>query len=163
MNQKYCHLSLDERRTIYNLLGRKISKTEIAWILGRHRSTIFREVQRNSYWDVDDHKMNDYYPVTAQEAACQRRDKLKKLIKNETLQDFIIEKLHFLWSPDQIAGYLKTLDIEGFYVCRETIYDFIYTMVWIKYYVYLNQSHFNLILHEGTLYLRARKMSISVL
>lgn len=48
MSLHYCHLSLDERRTIYHLLGRKISKTEIARILGRHRSTIFREVQRNS-------------------------------------------------------------------------------------------------------------------
>jgi len=39
----------------------------------------------------------------------------------------VIDKLHFPWSPDQIAGHLKRLGIEGFYVCRETIYDFIYS------------------------------------
>lgn len=71
--------------------------------------------------------MNDYYPLIAQEYARQRRDKLKKLIRNEALRAFVIEKLHFPWSPDQIAGYLKVIDIEGFYVCRETIYDFIYS------------------------------------
>ena len=127
MSQNYCHLSLDERRTIFNLLGKNISKTEIAQILGRHRSTIFREVRRNSFYLAEDQRCNGYFHVNAQEFARRRRAKLKKLIRNEALKAYVIDKLHFPWSPDQIAGHLKRLGIEGFYVCRETIYDFIYS------------------------------------
>ena len=59
--KKHTHLSLEERRQIYFLLGRKMSAVEIARQLNRHHSTIYREIQRNSYWDEDDHKNNDYY------------------------------------------------------------------------------------------------------
>lgn len=127
MNKKYCHLSLDERRTIYKLLETNISKTEIAQRLGRHRSTVFREVRRNSFYLAEDQRCNGYFHVNAQELSRRRRSKLKKLFRNEALKSFVITRLRFPWSPDQISGYLKHLGIEGFYVCRETIYDFIYS------------------------------------
>jgi IS30 family transposase len=39
----HTHLSLSERRQIYVLLGRKVPLSQIATILGRHHSTIYRE------------------------------------------------------------------------------------------------------------------------
>lgn len=63
----YSQLSLDERRTIYKLLEAGRSKTDIAAYLGRHRSTIFREIQRNTYWDDDPYNNNNgYFHVNAQ-------------------------------------------------------------------------------------------------
>lgn len=47
MSKFYNHLSLDERRKIYYWREEKISVNEIAKRLGRHRSTVFRELQRN--------------------------------------------------------------------------------------------------------------------
>jgi IS30 family transposase len=44
MASKYCHLTLDERRRIERWHLAKVSPRRMAKILGRHRSTIFREL-----------------------------------------------------------------------------------------------------------------------
>ena len=121
MQKNYCHLTVDERRTIYELLEAGHSKTSIASILGRHRSTIFREIQRNTTYH-EDHFHNGYFHVNAQEYYSRRRSKLRKLIQNTDLKSYVIDRLRAAWSPDQIAGYLKTLAIKGFTVSHETIY-----------------------------------------
>lgn len=126
--RKHKHLTLDERRQIYFMLGRKMSVVDIARQLQRHHSTIYREIQRNSYWDEEDHKNNDYYHLCAQEFYRRRRQSLRLLWRNPELQGFVIEKLRSYWSPEQIGGYLKRLGIKGFYVCHETIYRFIYSV-----------------------------------
>lgn len=125
--RKHKHLSLEERRQIYFLLGRKVSVVEIARQLDRHHSTIYREIQRNSYWDEEDHKNNAYYPVNAQEYYRRRRQSLRLLERYPDLKSFVIEKIKAYWSPDQIAGYLKRLGISMFYACAETIYRFVYS------------------------------------
>lgn len=124
--KNHTHLSLAERRQIYFLLGRKASVCRIAKILGRHHSTIYREIQRNTFWD-EDHFNNGYFPVNAQEFYRRRRQNLQLFCRYQELKDFVIEKLRAYWSPDQIAGYLKRLGIRCFYACMETIYRFIYS------------------------------------
>lgn len=121
------HLTLAERRQIYILLGRKVPVSRIADELGRHHSTIYREIQRNSYFEEDEHKNNGYYLVNAQEYYRRRRQSLQLFERYPELKDFVIEKLKAFWSPDQIAGYLKRLSADGFYVCMETIYRFVYS------------------------------------
>lgn len=126
-SKKHKHLSLEERRQIYLLLGRKLSVVQIAHQLGRHHSTVYRELQRNSYFEADDHKMNGYYPLNAQEYYRRRRQSLRLFERSSDLKDFVITKLKSYWSPEQIAGYLKRQAIAGFYACMETIYRFIYS------------------------------------
>ena len=41
------HFTLEERELLYRLKHRGKSKAEIAELLGRHRSTIYRELERN--------------------------------------------------------------------------------------------------------------------
>ena len=60
-------MSYEERRQLYLMLGRKVPVREIATTLGRHISTVYRELERNWFWDDEDHKMSGYYPVSAQE------------------------------------------------------------------------------------------------
>lgn len=45
---KYTHLSISDRRRFFTLLEMKISITEIAKRLSKHRSTLYREINRNS-------------------------------------------------------------------------------------------------------------------
>jgi IS30 family transposase len=45
---KYNQLSREQRYTIYCLLQKKLSKSKIAEIIGVHRSTVTRELQRNT-------------------------------------------------------------------------------------------------------------------
>ena len=121
----YAHICMEERRQIYRLLsGQKISITEIAARLGRHRSTIFREIQRNTHRHEEE-SVRGYFPVTAQDFVSERRRKQRKLIHSKQLRSYIIEKLQAYWSPDQISGYLRRREF-GFYVCPETIYQYIY-------------------------------------
>ncbi|MBK6479201.1 MAG: helix-turn-helix domain-containing protein [Saprospiraceae bacterium] len=47
--EPYNHLCIEERRNVYFWRQQNISVTEIAKRLGRHRSTIFREIQRNTW------------------------------------------------------------------------------------------------------------------
>ena len=109
MGQKkhHTHLSLEGRRQIYLMLGRKMSAVEIAKKLGRHHSTIYREINRNMYFEEDDHKMNGYYPLNVQEYYRRRRQSLRLFRRHPDLKVFVIDKIKEYWSPDQIAGYLK--------------------------------------------------------
>jgi len=103
MPKGYRHLTYDKRCQIYALLKSAHAKTEIAELLGVHRSTITRELKRNTGG-------KGYRYLQAQEKASARRAaasgaprKMKPGLVRE-----IEEKLtQGQWSPDQISGWLK--------------------------------------------------------
>jgi IS30 family transposase len=78
----------------------------IAAALGRHRSTIYRELRRN-FFRGDSREWNGYFPVTAQSFARGRRRRLAKLAMRADLRDYVSEQLKAGWSPQQIAGRLR--------------------------------------------------------
>jgi transposase, IS30 family len=127
----YSQIGIEERRKIERWRAAKVSVDEIAEKLGRHRSTIFRELRRNSFDDVEMPTFAGYYCVTVDHKARKRRYNLRKLIRLPKLRDAIIERIKHGWSPEQIAGRLK-LD-SGFdrgpvmYACHETIYRYAYS------------------------------------
>jgi transposase, IS30 family len=96
------HFTFAERQFLQRMVKARKSKAEIGAIMNRHRSTIYRELQRNSTaWG--------YRSQTAQRlaekrrAACRRPYKLKDL----SLRLYVSERLRKAWSPDQIAGRLR--------------------------------------------------------
>lgn len=97
MPRAYHQLDLDERRTIFQLLNAKVPVVAIARQLGRHRSTIHREVSRNHFREQREYA--GYFPLTAQECAWQRR-------QHEILRCYVIDKLERCWSSEQIAARL---------------------------------------------------------
>ena len=52
---KYTHLSITDRRRLHIFLEMKLSITEISKRLSRHRSTIYREIERNQVEDAYSH------------------------------------------------------------------------------------------------------------
>ncbi len=52
MDHPYRHFTLEERRMLFRLLNAKLPIKEIAGQLGRHRSTIYREIARNEFREV---------------------------------------------------------------------------------------------------------------
>ena len=115
----YKHLSIAEREliTIYRAEGKSIYK--IAKLLGRHKSTISRELARNS---------GEYLPSKAQARYLRRRKKCHphKLLENPAL--FALVKKLFLgcqWSPEKIANRLK-LENYPIQISYKTIYRAIY-------------------------------------
>lgn len=98
---------------IYALMKAGHNKLEIAQILGRHHSTINREVGRNF-------GLKGYRPKQAQEFAKQRADGSRNAprVQEATLQ----VAAYFLrvdWSPEHFAGLVP--------VSRETLCRYIYT------------------------------------
>jgi len=91
----------------------------IASLLGRAPSTVSRELNRNG-------GRRNYRASTAEQAAWDRahRPKTCKLVENRLLARIVARKLRQLWSPDQIAGWLKSTypNDEKRQVSHETIY-----------------------------------------
>ncbi len=126
MKRTYSQLDLDERRKIERWHHAGMAVDTIAEKLGRHRSTIFRELARNRF---EDHEMPDltgYFCVTAASKAKERRSRHRKLVRYPKLRASIIERIMHGWSPEQIAGRLA-YERSSVRVCHETIYRFAYS------------------------------------
>ena len=112
-------LTLAEREVISRGLASQLSMRTIATQLGRSPSTVSREIHRNGGYA-------SYRASLAEEAAWQRalRPKVCKLADKPRLARIIAVKLQRLWSPEQIAGWLKRQfpEHESHRVSHETIY-----------------------------------------
>ena len=126
MRSTYSHIDLDERRKIARWRMAGLSVEMIAEKLGRHRSTIFREIKRNTFTDKLTPELNGYYCVTAHEIACERRTKLRKLARFAGVRQSVIDRIIHGWSPQQIAGRMR-LERHPVSVSHETIYKFAYS------------------------------------
>ena len=93
MEAKYKQLSIAERRKIERWHAAKVPATEMARQLGRHRSTVFRELKRNFFDDECMPKYAGYYGAAAQLQAAERRAKKRKLIQYPTLCQRVIERI----------------------------------------------------------------------
>ena len=116
-------LTLTEREEISRGVALGNSLRSIAAQLGRSPSTISREVNRNGGYD-------NYRAALADQAAWSRalRPKPCKLAGRPALCRTVAEKLRLLWSPQQIAGWLKREfpGEEHNHVSHETIYRSLY-------------------------------------
>ena len=112
-------LTLTEREEISRGLALGQSIRSIAARIGRAPSTISREINRNG-------GPEDYRATEADDAAWDRarRPKRCKLVQNRALAGVVTDKLRLLWSPEQIAGWLKHTypSDESHHVSHETIY-----------------------------------------
>lgn len=73
MKTRYSHLTLADRRQIERWRQMRMSATEIARRLGRHRSTIFRELRRNHFHEAEFSPGSSgemRYPSTKGRSAC---------------------------------------------------------------------------------------------
>lgn len=120
MSEDYHHLTRDQRCQIYTLNKRGDSVLTIADELGVHRSTIYRELKRNT-------GKRGYRFKQASEKALDRRliaSRQKQKMTNVTTC-IIKEKLGLQWSPVQISGWLKG-QVGMKAVSHETIYQYIW-------------------------------------
>jgi IS30 family transposase len=93
------HFTFQERQVLYRLNKAKRPKTEMAATLGRNRSTIYRELNRNAGG-------RGYRPKQAQRKADERRLACRRESKmsDPKLRKYVTRKLEKKWSPDQISG-----------------------------------------------------------
>jgi len=118
--RKYNHLSKVERYQLSVLLKAGDNISYIAKQLNLHRSTLYREIKRNSK------PRGSYDAGYANESAEIRKERFSKRRKlNLEMINFIRDKLETQqWSPEQIKGYCDNNNIPM--VSHERIYQFIY-------------------------------------
>jgi IS30 family transposase len=123
-----------ERKLLSRWKQEGLSNYDCAKRLGRHVSTVGRELTRNRIrvslgkrdWKVI------YEPLHAQFVADKRKQKAweaKEPLKNRDIYSYVLDNLREGRSPEQIAGRLKEVehpDDPHWHICHETIYQFIY-------------------------------------
>ena len=112
-------LTLVEREEISRGIAAKDSMRSVALRLGRSPSTVSREILRNGGYD-------NYRAAEADARSWERarRPKRCQIARSPRLRELVEEKLRQVWSPEQIAGWLKRTypDNESLHVSHETIY-----------------------------------------
>ena len=102
----YPHLTFSERNVIWAFHLQGHGPSDIARVLGRSRSTIYRELKRNRDYD------GSYSPATAQAMTHARRR--ARVVRPKTdkapLMLYVAERLERRWSPEQICGRLREVD-----------------------------------------------------
>lgn len=116
----YRQITSEERYRISALRREGFCPAAMGRRLGRHRSTISRELHRNSSpWD------GSYRPSKAQEQANGRRSRSRRNRRFDARDWELVETLlRQDWSPEQVAGSLqKSGDLS---ISHETIYRYVW-------------------------------------
>jgi IS30 family transposase len=120
----YTHLSAVERGKIELLHGQGWSTTMIGQQIGRHRTTVSREIARNGV-------KSGYKAEVAHKRYAQRREgcRPRYRLDHVALRKFVADKIaEEEWTPELVAGRLRSEypDDPRMRVCPETIYQSIY-------------------------------------
>lgn len=116
----YHQLTSADRYTISALKMEGLNCAQIARRIGRHRSTITREFNRNACVRDGNYRPGEAHGLTRQRRSFSRRN------RRFTEADFlhVTALLHKHWSPEQISGYLaRTNELR---ISHETIYRHIW-------------------------------------
>lgn len=120
------HITGEERVKIEMLWREGYAKNAIADALGRHRSSIGRELERN---------FAELFGMTYRAKEAEHRRKkvrtdanatLRKLVPGSVLTTTVEEGLRNHWSPEQVAGRLRRDHGGKAVICHETIYRHVY-------------------------------------
>ncbi len=127
MNTPYTRLTQEDREMISRGLASGWKLKTIAAIIGRHASTVTREVRANCSY------RRCYRALRAQERAVQIRHRQKqqrKLDEHQPLRDYVLTKLRLQWSPEEIAKRLvvEYPDDVTMRLSHESIYTYIYVL-----------------------------------
>jgi len=113
----YTQLTQEERYQIHILKKAGYTQSEMAEMLGRHKSTISRELCRNT-------GLSGYRPKQAHRLALTRREAWRGGRFTAPHWDQIALLLREEWSPDQAAK--RIAHEQGIRISHEWIYQFIY-------------------------------------
>lgn len=130
--KKYTHLAEKDRYKIEALLETKKTAAEIAGLMGRSHSTIYREIQRGTIKRIQsDLTEKKKYRANVAQAdyinRCRNRERSLKIGKDRCLEEYIRTKIiQDRFSPDAIIGEIKAkgLRFKGM-ICTKTLYNYI--------------------------------------
>ena len=122
----YKHITASQRNELSALLRVKTKQKDIAKLLEKDRTTIWRERKRN------EKKNGKYHAGIAKEKTTCRQVKAheqqRKIENSQWLRNYIVRKIKKRWSPEQIAGRIKKKwkDDKSRHIGKDSIYKHIY-------------------------------------
>ena len=115
------HLTLEQRYKIEVLLSENLSQGNISKKLGVHKSSISREIKRNS----DERNKVYKAPLAEKKTRIRHQIKPKNILLTAEVIEYVREKIELDYSPEQIVGVAINSSINC--VSIETIYNYIWT------------------------------------
>jgi IS30 family transposase len=114
--QSYEHFTLTDRIRLQELKKEGKSNNKIAMLLGKHRSSIGRELKRNT------NNVEQYQALIATKQYIERRKRsVRKLrMSSPEVKAFVVKGLEAYWSPEIISARWKMKTTEK--LCHSTIY-----------------------------------------
>ncbi len=137
--RSFCPLSLYERERIGVYRAQGYSGREIAKQLGRHHTTISRELRRNN--QPHPH-MKGYVPSLAEQQARTRKAQAgqRLRLKHPAIQQYVKDRMQYPgWSPEIIAAQIPKA-FPGYSISYEAIYQFVYEQ-WKEGIAFLARRH----------------------
>ena len=132
----YAHITSFQRNELSGMIQVKAKQKDIAQLLDKNRTTIWRELKKNG----TNNKIG-YDAGLAKKKVENRRivanTRFRKIDNNKWLKDYVIDKItkkselgnqNNHWSPEQISGRLKKdyPDDKSKHIGKDSIYTFIY-------------------------------------
>lgn len=119
----YIQLTYEERVTLSALKLQGLSIREIAAILGRHFSTLYRELDRNRCHIID----GAYRPSKAQRRTRARLRRSRRNRHYSSTYLLLVRKLlKKKLSPEQAVGHIRRFKLKQRVISHETIYRYIW-------------------------------------
>lgn len=123
----YTHITSNQRNELSALLKAKVKQKNIAKILNKNRSSIWREKQRgktNTKTGYDVRIANN----NAKQNRINANKRFRKFDNNKWVRNYVLKKIKKYWSPEQISGRMKKLwpEDKSRHVAKDTIYKFVY-------------------------------------
>ena len=122
MGKRYSQLSWEERWEIADLRAEGFSVREVAATLDRPASTIARELKRNGT------KGGGYRAWYAEQQARARRWSGSRMDRDPALRAWVLQRLAWRWSPEQIANRPPLEEVE-FAISHESIYRLVFAQI----------------------------------
>jgi transposase, IS30 family len=122
MPKEYNQITADERDKIAVYLAGGFNYSDIARMLGRNRSSIMREINRNG-----SKQYQVYTSMYADKRSIERKSIANRhtRLKDPFIRDYVHEKIKEQWTPELIAGRLAQ-DHPGYTISHEAVYQYIY-------------------------------------
>ena len=123
----YSHYKPYQRNELSVLLRARIKKNEIASLLHKNRSSIYRELQRN----ITDNRTGYDAGIAKQRTKTRRieaNERFRKIENSQWLRIYIARNIKKYWSPEQISGRIKRKwkDDKSRQIGKDSVYKYIY-------------------------------------
>lgn len=116
----YKQLTKTDMVKIETLLSEGYNPSEISIRIGKHKTTVYRCVNKSKGKDGFDGE-SAWKQVSSRKSVTNRHP---RILPDSILEKYILVKIEKHWSPEQIAGEWREKTQES--ICHETIYQYIY-------------------------------------